>query len=1009
MEIAKLAPGPAVRGILAGLLGAMLGFGQTYAIQTLAGSYPLNNGGPATSAYLYDPAQIASDGQGNIFVVDQTRIRRFQIGGTMSTFAGPEHPGEATRPTAVIDADFITGLTVDSTGNVYYSAFNACVIRRITPAGVVSVVAGILDNCSTGADAVAATASAINRPYGLVFDRQNRLLFVDYFGRRVRRVDADGRVATIAGTGAVGYTGDGGPALAATFAFFQGVSIDKNGDTLIADTGNCVVRRIADATGLISTAIGRRSDSICLTFTSVLADPVTNDLYAADTFNAVVWVALATGTQAIELVGSLGRAPGFADSAARNAALITRPGGLAFDAEQNLIFADAGNQRIRRVRRGAGAVDTIAGTPTFRGDGGSAANATVFTPRQLSTDPNGNLYFVDAGHRRVRKIDTRGQITTVAGSDSWLSFNTSDPALSTSFRQPTGVASDAGGNIYVSDTFDRTLSRISAGGTRTLVSGAELFQSLALDATGRRLFAVVNNTRIVAVDPTTGARTPVAGNGTAGFPTDGVDAIASPLQPRGICVHPDGTLYFSDIGGGIYRIANPGVAGSAIRRLAQGTSGTVSAIALDRAGAFLYLVDQSRVVRLQADSGAPLEVAGARGLNGFAGDGGPALQGRFAAFPQGIAVGPGGEIYVADAGNNRIRAVTLARAATLTANTGNNQSGAPNSMLPAPLRVIARDAGGAPFAGLDVTFAIASGTATVTSSTATTGADGIASTTVQLGATPGAVVVTATAPSLPPVTFNLTIAALPPAGTAPRIGSVIALSGFGGDPRMVPGGWFEIYGSNFTTSNARVWGGDDFVEGAAPTSLGGVRVTVAGRNAFVYYVSAGQISIVAPDGLPIGADAVLTVINAQGTSNAITLPTVARAPGLLAPPVYKVNDRQYVVALFQNFGLSGPGELIAGTRRARAGEALQIFFVNGGAVTPALPPGRIASALHTLTNVRLRLGAIDVPVAFAGLAPGFVGLYQLNFVVPPALAGDQTIELTVEGVPLRQTLHLALE
>lgn len=995
---------------LAGLLlSASLAFGQTYAIQTLAGSYPLNNGGPAANAYLYSPTLMAADGQGNFFVVDESRIRRFRIGGNISTFAGPQHPGEATRPLALIDSTFITGLAVDSAGNVYYSDFNACVVRRITATGEVSIVAGILNNCATGADGLA-TASAINRPYGLAFDRQDRLLFVDYFGRRLRRVGNDGRVATVAGTGALGYTGDGGPALAATFSFPESVAIDRAGDVLVADTANCAVRRITQSTGLISTvARGSASANSCFPgIRNVLADPVTNDLYITDGLNPSVWFAAASGSSIISLITS---SHGFADAPNLRSAQVTRPIGMAFDPEMNLYFVDSDNQRVRRVRRGSGAVESVVGTPTFRGDGGPASNATVFAPQQMGADSAGNLYFNDYGHRRVRRIDTRGQIATVAGSESWVSFTSGEaPALSTGFSRPLGLAVDVAGNFYVSDIGHQTLSRISAAGSRTLIARNEVFQQLALDTTGRRLFAVVASSRIVAFDPTTGNRTPVGGNGsTNGFPTQGSDPIASPLSPRAIAVHPDGSLFLSDIGGRIYRITNPGGASASIRQLAQG-AGTVSALVVHPSGNYLFAADAGRVFRVQVDTGEVTEVAGARGLYGFAGDGGPALLGRFAPFSTGLALGPNGEIYVSDNGNHRIRSLTPLRAASLAVSAGNNQSGAINTTLANPLRVVARDASNAPLAGVEITFAVVSGAATLGARTAITGLDGVASATVQLGATPGPVVITASAAPLPPVTFDLTITPAPPPGTAPRIGAVAALGGFGGDPRMVAAGWFEIFGSNFApASTSRVWASADFVGGVAPTSLADVRVTVAGRSAFVYFVSPLQITIVAPDGLPAGVDAPIQVINAQGSSNVVTLPTVPRAPGLLAPPVYKVNDRQYVVALFANFNLSGPGELIPGTRRARAGDALQVYFVNGGPLAPPLGSGRIAETLHSLPNVRLRIGTTEVPVPFAGLAPGFVGLYQFNFVVPPGVSGDQPLEFTVDGVPIRQMLYLAIE
>lgn len=992
--------------VLTALLCVTSAFPQTYSIRTLAGSYPLNDGGPATSAYLYSPTLLATDGQGNYFVVDQGRIRRFRVGATISTFAGPLHPGDSTRPTAVIPATFITGLGADSSGNVYYSDFNACVIRRITPAGEISIVAGVVNTCSTGADGPA-TSTAINRPYGITFDRQGRLIYSDNIGRRVRRIGADGRVTTVAGTGTNGYTGDGGPATAATLSAIEGLSIDRNGDLLIADTNNCVVRRVVDSTGVISTAANARlTGNQCSTAPRhAVADPVTNEIYSTDALLTALWFFPTGGAAPFPVLGSPGVTPAFVDGATNSASRVGRLQGMAFDADNNLVFVDTDNQRVRLLRRTVGGVNTVAGTSTFRGDGGPAAAANLFTPTQMATDATGNLFFIDFGHRRIRRIDTRGMMSTVAGSDSWALFSGEGLATETSLRTPSGLAIDSAGTMYISDTTDTALTKVSSG-IRTVVRRG-VYQQLAADPLATRVYAVTGNT-VVAIDGTNSNLTAIAGNGTAGTPAAGADPRTTPLSPRALAAHPDGTLFVSDISGNIYRITNPGATDSAIRRLTGG-AGTVNALSVAPGGASLLATDQGRVLRIDPTSGATTILAGAT-IGGFSGDGGPALDGRFALFPSGVAAGPDGEIYVSDTSNGRIRLLTPIRASSLAVNAGNNQSGAAGTALANPLRVIARDSNNAPLAGVEVTFAVTSGTATLGSRTAITGADGIASTTVQLGTTVGAVVITATAAPAAPVTFNLTITAPPAGGDLPRITAVIALSGYGGRAQMTSAGWFEIYGTNLTGgANARTWADTDFTAGVAPTALNGVRVTIGGQPAFVYFVSAGQVTVVAPDGLTIGSDAAIQVINSAGTSNSMSLPVVARSPGVLAPPVYKVNDRQYVVATFRDFSLSGPGELIPGTIRAKAGDPLQVFFVNGGAVSPALAAGRIVSALHTLPNVRLLLGTTEVPVAFAGYAPGFVGLFQLNFTVPNGMTGDQAFGLTVDGVAAQTGLYLAVE
>jgi uncharacterized protein (TIGR03437 family) len=259
-----------------------------------------------------------------------------------------------------------------------------------------------------------------------------------------------------------------------------------------------------------------------------------------------------------------------------------------------------------------------------------------------------------------------------------------------------------------------------------------------------------------------------------------------------------------------------------------------------------------------------------------------------------------------------------------------------------------------------------------------------------------------------PVTFSLT--ATPTVTvTPPRVTSIITAGAFGAAPRIAPGGWIEIYGTNLARET-RQWSGDDFVNGVAPTQLAGVRVLINDRPAYVQLVSPTQINALAPDGIGTGrVNAV--VINGDGPSAAFSIEAAGRAPALLAPPAFARGGTQYVAALFPDGSFVGPEGLIAGAafRPAAAGDRVLMYGVGFGATVPGIPAGLIVGQANTLPNLRVRMGGRDATVEYGGLAGGFVGLYQFNVVVPAEVAaGDAELTVTVDGVALAQTLAIAV-
>lgn len=247
------------------------------------------------------------------------------------------------------------------------------------------------------------------------------------------------------------------------------------------------------------------------------------------------------------------------------------------------------------------------------------------------------------------------------------------------------------------------------------------------------------------------------------------------------------------------------------------------------------------------------------------------------------------------------------------------------------------------------------------------------------------------------------------AAVAPTVTSDSAVSAqaFGGGRTIAPGSWIEIFGQNLSNVT-REWAGFDFTGSNAPMALEGVRVMVAGRPAFVRFVSPGQINAQVPEGIGTGPVNV-TVINSAGTSANINMTAAARAPQILAPANFRVGTRQYAVATFADGStfVARPGEIAGVTSRAaRSGDSITLYGVGFGAVLPATAAGVIAAGQTALNNPMLRFGDAPARITYAGLAPGTVGLYQINAEVPNTSPGEQRLTFSVDGVANTQELFL---
>src|SRR6266566_5637939 len=578
---------------------------STGAITTFAGSgtggYSSGgyggDGGPATSASLNLPGEIAFDTNGNLFIADSQngRIRRVDAStGMITTVAGNggfTFSGDGGPATAAA-LNHPGGVAVDTNGNVFIADAYNCRVRRVDAAtGIITTVAGN-GQFSFSGDEGPATAAALWFPIGVRVDDGGNLFITDLYNHRVRRVDAStGIITTFAGNGESGFSGDGGLATNAGMAP-AGVAIDSSGNLVIADANSRRIRRIDISTNIITTLAGD------------------------------------------------GELRFYGDGGPALDASLYVPQGLTADPSGNLLAYDTNNRRIRRIDAATGKIITVAGggdPADGLGAGGLATQAT-FSGSGLTADAHGNIFITDWGNFRVRRVDaTTGIITTVAGSGG-RGGNSGDggPATLATMASPMDVVLDRPANLFIStgalirrvDARTGLITTYAGGGSPSggftpycgdggPAINACLFygRGLAMDAAGNLFIADSNNNRIRRVDAATQIITTVAGNGVPAYAGDGLPAVVASLNnPSWVSVDAAGNLFIGDVGN------------------------------------FLFLQET-------ATTGVITTFAG-NGVQAFTGDGGPASNASLGS-PAGMycARDGSGRIFISDTGSNRIRVI----------------------------------------------------------------------------------------------------------------------------------------------------------------------------------------------------------------------------------------------------------------------------------------------------------------------------------------------------------------
>ena len=343
--------------------------------------------------------------------------------------------------------------------------------------GIISTVAGTGIAAFSG-DGGAATSTAMNLPSGITFDSEGNLFIADRGSHRVRRVaTGTGIITTVAGNGLAASSGDGGAATSASINAPHDVCFDPDGNLLIAEYDGHRVRRVAAGTGIITTFAGMSGTGACLyggdggqATNAQLCAPTfvvsssTGDIVIADHGNRRVR-RVAIGTGIISTVAGNGVLGYSGDGGAATSASMSRPGGIILDQAGNLFIADHQNYRVRKVAVGTGIISTVAGdgVARFSGDGGAAMNASLNLPQGLAFDQRGNLLVADRDNCRVRRVATdTGIISTVAGNGSCRFSGDGGAASSAGLNFPSGIVLDPTGNLFMTDSSNHRVRRVSA-------------------------------------------------------------------------------------------------------------------------------------------------------------------------------------------------------------------------------------------------------------------------------------------------------------------------------------------------------------------------------------------------------------------------------------------------------------------------------------------------------------------------------------------------------------------
>jgi len=643
------------------------------------------DGAAATNAQLNRVEGIALDGAGNLFIADSGNnlIREVAVGTKfISTVAGTGTAGYAGDGGLATAAEFYNpeGVSADSSGNIYIADTNNNVVRKVTANnGQVSTVAGDPTGLSGySGDGGLATSATLYGPQAVTLDAAGDLFIADSHNSAIRKVTANSQfITTVAGNGSVcnPLSGDGGPATSAGLCFPTGISVDGAGNLYLADGDSERIRKVTTASlspaaqtaaPVFSVSAGTYPNpqtvtisdatpgaSIYITMDGAEPTAISSGYFGVINVSGTVTIkaiAIAPGyqqsapvtsaytitfppTAVISTVAGNGVYGMSGGGVAATSANVGFPEGVVLDGAGNLYFSDIGNNVVWMVAATTGVISPVAGNGTagYSGDGGPATSAELNYPSALALDGAGNLYIADATNNVIRTVNgSTGVITTFAGDG--VGGNSGDGGLATAAEMydPTGVALDSAGNVYIADSGNSAIRMVTAStGVISTVVGTGFFSDsgdggpalsagiqqpigLAFDNSGD-MFIAEESGRIREVTKATGVITTVAGNGDAGFSGDGGLATDAEISEPSLAVDAANNVYISNWP-------------AAVRKVSA-TTGTITTVA-------------------------------GTGLWGFTGDGGSATVAALAG-PAGVALDAAGNLYIADSNNSRVRKVTF--------------------------------------------------------------------------------------------------------------------------------------------------------------------------------------------------------------------------------------------------------------------------------------------------------------------------------------------------------------
>jgi len=584
-----------------------------------------------------------------------------------------KNPPKATK----VSISLVDGMAVAPNGDIYIARREHNVISLIDKQGRLKTVVGSGASGFSG-DGEPAIKAQLQLPSGLTFDSQGNLYIADRANHRVRKVNRKGIISTVAGNGTAGFSGDGGPATQASLKLPSGVVVDKQGNLYISDRSNNRIRKV-NTKGIIHTFAGNGKDG-----------------YHGDNMPALK-------------------------------ATLDKPFGLALDKHNNLYIADRGNNRIRKVDS-SGLISTVAGDGGFYfiGDNGPAYRASIAGPTGVTVDDNGNIYIADRSNNRIRMVDKQGLIRTIMGTGNQEYNGDSELGRETSLHLPFGVALDKNGDLLVIDRSHYRIRKLIMKGSKvTTLAGngvkqfggdggpaqganLEFPHGIDVDSKDNVIFADKSHFRIRKITPQ-GIISTIVGTGMRGNIGDGGPALKASIHPFRMRLNHKDEIFFISPSGFVSLVRKVNTKGiineyittgdakyqKAIMASGSGAStrseitviSQFSDLALDTKGN-VFLADRiNHQVRKLSPNGKIKTIAGT-GESNYFGDGGPATKAAFR-DPAAITLDKAGNLYVADAANNMIRKVdTKGVISTIAGNGKHKDSGDGGPALKASLRSI---------------------------------------------------------------------------------------------------------------------------------------------------------------------------------------------------------------------------------------------------------------------------------------------------------------------------------